>query len=287
MRHRDRYMQHAWKSRGEPSPARRVIEIANEYAVEYPGHHGHFHPVAAALGLAIQYGLDFADDDLKDFRGLATEDAYTRAVAWHHTSAARALETAMGRKPFPLAGRRLTVGSKFVWDEREAKVTSFADDGESLIACAYRWEVEAHPCVAGEASGEWKIDRRFTITRADLAAETARIKEGRIQKAKDDMEAEIRKTAECMGRQVVSVEVLPPAEGREDPRIRITLGGPKGGPLHKWSFNSVVNGHARSYHEVEVVEAETEAASDAALDATPTPSPVPGAHLLGLGIWSE
>lgn len=108
-------------------------------------------------------------------------------------SAALSFEAWKNRKPFIFADRpseprkRLCIGERFHWplgDDKwgMATVTSFAEDGRSLIACTYGEEAkEDSPCsVCGRSPYSYrpaKIARRFIITIADLRAETKRRKE--------------------------------------------------------------------------------------------------------------
>jgi hypothetical protein len=71
-------------------------------------------------------------------RGLG--DVYKRqAVESSNTTACISFEKYRGRGPFVFGGRRLHVGSVFEWaGVHNVIVTSFADDGLSLIACTYK-----------------------------------------------------------------------------------------------------------------------------------------------------
>lgn len=115
-----------------------------------------------AVILAIDSGMRFDKDDFskisKDFRmgyWADGEGIYSQAVKSGNISACQALETWFNRKPFiakfPVdlrtygIGRdalrkegRIAVGTRFRWDGEYVRVTSFANDGKSLTACAYK-----------------------------------------------------------------------------------------------------------------------------------------------------
>ncbi len=146
-----------------------------------------------ALCLAIGAGIKFQPDDFEQIqkryrfhywggndRGGFAEQFYGLAIAEGNLSAARAFETWKGRPPFICdsvyggAGARfahrgghfrergrLSVGSTFTWQGQDVTVTSFCDLGTYLIACSYK------PAAGGHLYRS-QIEKRFTITRADL-----------------------------------------------------------------------------------------------------------------------
>ena len=123
-----------------------------------------------ALEIAISAEMPFNPDDFakidKEFRGGywmgEIEDLYAAAIAARHVSACQSFEAWRRRAPFVWDGFRIGVGSSLSWDGLPATVTSFADDGGSLIACAYK--------PRKKHDDPLRIDRRFTISRAELQA---------------------------------------------------------------------------------------------------------------------
>lgn len=147
-----------------------------------------------ALCLAIGSGIKFHPDDFIEIqrryrfhywggngRGGFAEGFYGLAIAEGNLSAAQAFEKWKGRKPFILDGvyggqgarfahrgghfrqrGRLSVGSVFYWEGQQVTVTSFAADGNYLVACRY-----AENPTRGYRS---KVEKRFKITHADLRA---------------------------------------------------------------------------------------------------------------------
>lgn len=147
-----------------------------------------------ALTLAIEGHFWFA---LEDFAWMAKphyegglgwpagEGHYAQACATNrmghrlarhgpNVPACRAYEQWRKRKPFILkepwrnSGRRLAVGSQFKWQGQDVHVTSFAKDGKSIIACAYKgWE-------DGARHFSYKVTRRFRVSWKDLRAHNRR-----------------------------------------------------------------------------------------------------------------
>ncbi len=122
------------------------------------------HSLAPALSLAIEFGFKFERGDfttlLKKYRferwcgedmgegfySLACCASRSRGIAAHgiNRSAAISFEKLRNRKPFlyrPPRRKdkiRLAVGSQIWRNETSFYVTSFADDGSYLVACAYK-----------------------------------------------------------------------------------------------------------------------------------------------------
>jgi hypothetical protein len=128
------------------------------------------HAMASAMSLAIAAGLKFEPGDMKSIydtmRGgywFPGERMYAEAVKYDNTSACVSYEKMVDRPPFVFGGGRLAEGSDLQWDGvGPVRVTSFAKDGQSLIACSYRG-VDRTPA------------RKVTITLAQMrAAETTR-----------------------------------------------------------------------------------------------------------------
>ncbi|MFA6242570.1 MAG: hypothetical protein WC655_16655, partial [Candidatus Hydrogenedentales bacterium] len=125
-----------------------------------------------ALGMAIKYGMRFYVDDFslianapseRGFNGgywlgqtpATGERYYTLACAVDRAygvnmSACLAFEAWKGRPPFIckdaqcVTGRRVAIGSDVEW----GRVTSFASDGQSFIACAYDWSNEVRKVIS-------------------------------------------------------------------------------------------------------------------------------------------
>lgn len=134
-----------------------------------------------ALALAVSSGFKFAFNDFAEavgkFRGGywigEAESFYALAVTEGNRSAAIAFERWNRRKPFVTdqpgkKNERLYVGARFMWQGELATVTSFANDGESLIACTYQEHLQGK-----------SIKHRYAVTRKDLAADRKERKERR------------------------------------------------------------------------------------------------------------
>lgn len=127
-----------------------------------------------AVKVAIEGGLEFADDDFAAFRqqfkgdywlGSPPDRFYTVACEYNNLSAARSFEKDMEFKPYILDGNRVYVGRRFMWNDQHVRCTSIAKDG--LIACSYKDRKEGQYAE--------KIDRRYTITNEEMAAEDKRL----------------------------------------------------------------------------------------------------------------
>lgn len=126
--------------------------------------------------LAIQAGLFFDRTDFglmhKKFNGgywfgeSGGEGWYSTAIEYSNESACQALEQWFGRKPIIFDGRRLHVGTRLWWPERDIRngnVTSFKDDKESVIVCLYEVDKE-------KMSTSNKPSKRITIHRDEFVA---------------------------------------------------------------------------------------------------------------------
>lgn len=149
--------------------------------------------MTGALELAFDSRMHFQLDDFEaladiswgsgyythSFMGKPADEEgwYTKAIETHNRSAAISLEKWANRKPFMfnlfysggihrVTPTRLAVRSEFVWENSRVTVTSFAEDGNSLIACAY------HPPLEG-GLGKGPVKRRYRLTIADLRADMA------------------------------------------------------------------------------------------------------------------
>jgi len=162
------------------------------------------HAMHNALQLAIGSGFPFTPDDLRavcrEFRGgywMSSSDewVYAYAIRQANTSAIKAYEEYKPREPFIAdevevvsyyGGRhthgdrgkqskeRLHVGAKFTWHGEKVEVTSFNDDGCSLVACSYK---DRQLNKDGYEIGNRKIKKRYTITRQDIIEDRAERKE--------------------------------------------------------------------------------------------------------------
>ncbi len=132
-----------------------------------------------AVMLAIEAGLKF---NLGDFTYIAEnfrvgywggndghmcgEAFYSHAVKFDHLSACQSFEAWKNRKPFNWDGQRVCIGQQFIWQRERVSVTSFAADGLSFIATAYK---EAKTDKRGYVIGPTKVQSRYKITNADLS----------------------------------------------------------------------------------------------------------------------
>lgn len=127
-----------------------------------------------AVSVAIEGGLEFAERDFAEFYsrfkgaywlGTPPDRFYSTACEYGNISAAKSYEAAMGFKPYTLEGQRVYVGRRFTWNEQSVRCTSIGRDG--LVACSYK----------ERKKGEYgdKIDRRYTISNEEMAAEDKRL----------------------------------------------------------------------------------------------------------------
>lgn len=89
--------------------------------------------LSAAFRCAIETDLLFNIGDMRKFSKWkwlgVSEDDYTTACESGNRSACLSYEHYTQRKPLILEGRRLHVGSEFVWNDRRWKATSFSKRG--------------------------------------------------------------------------------------------------------------------------------------------------------------
>ncbi len=133
-----------------------------------------------AVNLSINAGLKFAVSDFaviaKDFRmGYwgHSEQFFAVAVQADNISACQAIEAHLNRKPFTFEGTRVYVRRQFFWNGQRVTCTSFADDGLSFIAVSHK---ERKRDKRDYPIGPEKVDKRYTITQADLKAARAKVK---------------------------------------------------------------------------------------------------------------
>ena len=121
-----------------------------------------------AWRLAVSGGYEFEKDDFLGWRpGDFIEELYRLGVERLNRSACIAIEKALERKPFIYENKRLYVGSRTLG----ATVTSFAKDGQSLIACTYHgsvWGEKCKTCGRREYLGNGKIKRRIRKTHKEI-----------------------------------------------------------------------------------------------------------------------
>jgi len=98
---------------------------------------------------AVATGFKFRESDVVDvldrFRGgywADVEGWYSCAVASKNISACKSLEAAMDRPAFVFDGVRLALDSQVFFEGTHMRVTSFADDKQSLLLCASAYNVE-------------------------------------------------------------------------------------------------------------------------------------------------
>lgn len=180
------------------SPAIQLMDLVWEYATGEgaQGWEQYNNALRQALTLAVGSGMTLDEDDIQKvfdgyrcgrWIGESHEWVYTCAIVNGNMSAIVSYEKAVGRKGFiadqvdvagwgamkfvHMAGRRqrerLHVGAKFQWKGCQARVTSFAKDGESLTACSYKY-VDPDAQYPQE-----KVDKRFRITRQDIIDDRA------------------------------------------------------------------------------------------------------------------
>ena len=184
----------------EKSPALQLLTLVWQHKQEATGHSWLRlnQAMRSALNLAVEAGMRFGPDDLKDtnlgqfrpgywFHG---EMFYRRAVAYRNASAWKACENAWGRKAFIIKGAklprtcefgggrmdgdlpRLVIGAEFKWKGEQVSVTSFNDEKQVVVACSSMHTPSdgcktCHRCLW---NGETKLLHRYAITHADIRA---------------------------------------------------------------------------------------------------------------------
>lgn len=140
------------------SPAMQLISLVNEHKMAkcpWSGERAR-HIDDWAWELAVRGGFEFSLTDLGEPTGDMNEGLYAAAIEEENASAVRMMEYHAKRQPFialdvkpargerrmaHMAGRRtecrLAVGSRFRWDGKFVKVTSFATDSSYVVACSY------------------------------------------------------------------------------------------------------------------------------------------------------
>lgn len=162
------------------SPALQFLAVLWSNALEGTGHSWERlnHGMAGALHVAIKTGLHF---DLEDFAAICErfrfgywcgvdgstmtgERFYTSACEVDNLSACQSFEKWKERPPFVCEGRRLHIGAELRWEGLRCKVTSFAQDCQSIGACHYK--------LVQDRNEHWqeKVLRKFKITIESLRA---------------------------------------------------------------------------------------------------------------------
>jgi hypothetical protein len=169
------------KGNTKRSAAYRLLELVWKNVCACTGHSWERinHSMAAALALAIRSGMRFGREDfarfavdfnsgfwiLNDGGHMYGEGIYRLALYCDNLSAARSFEAWKKRPPYIVdrifgdayRSGRIALRSKFIWQEKTVTVTSFADDGQSIVACAYDKKFE-------NGRLNEKLTRRFRIT---------------------------------------------------------------------------------------------------------------------------
>lgn len=130
-----------------------------------------------AVKARMQFGVDDIATIMRDMDGgdygVGNEYAYGALVQSGNASAFKSWEKWSKRTPWLWVGERLYEGAKLRWLGRDCKVTSIRDKEDTIIACAYRREKRGSGSYTYETD---KVEKRFTITRKDLAEVSARRK---------------------------------------------------------------------------------------------------------------
>jgi len=203
----------------DPSPVQEFVILVRENCAEATSHSWEriSHAMRHALRLLIGAGFKFTEDDVsllakRTWWGYAVGESaewfYSMAIREGNFSAAASYEAMKGRKPFiaddvdlgdswggtfcHMVGNRvkerLAEGFSFTWKGQKVTVTSFAADGQYLIACSYKKRgqkihhktnparrIAGIGAINGENvevyNGPKKIDKRYRITREDIIAD--------------------------------------------------------------------------------------------------------------------
>lgn len=148
-----------------------------------------------ALTLAIEAGLLFSPRDFEAIYGTMRgsywfgeggEYLYKAAVEAGNIAACRSFEAWRCRPALTIDGKRIAIGSSFLWEGQSVHVTSFTPT--AVIACSYKRAEEERYAPA-------KVDRRHAIPFADfITAERARLASLEILKTAETV-AEMLKDA--------------------------------------------------------------------------------------------
>lgn len=159
------------------TPVLRFLEMVS-YKMRETGKHQRYSLFRNAVELAIKAQFKFAPDDFeriaKKYVPYRGEREYSFVIKSGNSTAVTAMEQYMNRAPFwynpvfhdmlldgntQFSRKRLHVGELFSWEGFLVRVTSFAEDGNTLIACRQKHDREA---------GGTKTIRVFRISRDDL-----------------------------------------------------------------------------------------------------------------------
>ncbi len=126
--------------------------------------------VYEALHLAVRGGLEFKGPNF--FKEIDANPAnyYIEAITAGNESACVAIESALGRRPWMWSGRRLNEAVEFKWAGEAVKITSFVDEKDQIVACAYGKKVKTRG--AGTSHEDecvtTKVTKRFIIAHAEF-----------------------------------------------------------------------------------------------------------------------
>ncbi len=166
----------AKNKKGDLSPALQIADIFWSNCSQRGGEASYAHLESAmkhAVILAIDFGLEFGQDDFKIFEKkymmghwaatpgnpdeVYAEGFYSRASKARNVSACRSFEKFRGREPYILGGKRICVGAKFHWNGEEVECTSFPNGKDYLVACSYKTPADGR-----------RINHIYKIKRSDL-----------------------------------------------------------------------------------------------------------------------
>lgn len=172
------------------SPVVRLVSIVHEHgqgATRAGGDRALDGCIWKAWDLALDSGMEFGLGDFAVLErmvgGLGSEHVYARVCRSGNGSAVRAWERWTGRAPWMWQGGRLHVGAELPWAGRSCTVTSIHDGEGRLVACSYR---ERGRDEHGHERGRAKVERRFSVTREQLAAADRALKRGLAWKEATD-----------------------------------------------------------------------------------------------------
>ncbi len=125
--------------------------------------------VREALALAIRGGLEFKGTNV--FNDVGNPDGYYgTAIEAGNISACEAIEAALGRRPWVWCEKRLGDAKVFQWAGYTVRITSFMDEKDQIVACAYQDRVKVR--YEGTAYAEEYITnlvaKRFVIDHAEF-----------------------------------------------------------------------------------------------------------------------
>lgn len=211
------------------SPAVRLMTLVHDHALTSGNRRGDnlFNTcMARALELVIEARMEFGIDDVATIAklddGILNEWRYSALVKSGNISACKSWEKTRRREPWRWQKARLHQGARLPWAGRDCKITTIDDRGGRIIACAYKK-------IQGERfeDRETVIEKRFTITREELAEGDRRWSDGHA------LREAIEETAKAVKREGAEVDprlvALWSAEERETARAWAVLSGSDAG----------------------------------------------------------